>query len=163
MLNHSYGIVGDNLDLFIRVKHMASDNQNKSIHWFNLLGLINRVSESDFNNEQPIKAVDDIKISDLVPSKELHQEHLKDLISIVACIVVEKIPAFSEFRKLVIRHIPHKYSEITVSKIKEVIKQKHFAFSFLIFSTVHTVTNSIFRIFVLNLCFVLSRTPFYST
>ena len=70
MLNHSYGIVGDNLDLFIRVKHMASDNQNKSIHWFNLLGLINRVSESDFNNEQPIKAVDDIKISDLVPSKE---------------------------------------------------------------------------------------------
>ncbi len=70
MLNHSYGIVGDNLDLFIRVKHMASVNQNKSIHWFNLLGLINRVSESDFNNEQPIKAVDDIKISDLVPSKE---------------------------------------------------------------------------------------------
>ena len=31
-----YQIIGDNIDLHVKPKHMTSTNQNKDIHWFNL-------------------------------------------------------------------------------------------------------------------------------
>ena len=33
----SYQIVGDNVDLEVKVRHMADDNKNKSLHYFNLV------------------------------------------------------------------------------------------------------------------------------
>ena len=31
-----YQIIGDNVDMLIKVKHQSSSNPNKSIHWFNM-------------------------------------------------------------------------------------------------------------------------------
>jgi hypothetical protein len=32
----SFQIIGDNLDMFVKTKHITSTHQNSSIHWFNL-------------------------------------------------------------------------------------------------------------------------------
>eukprot|EP00794_Sanderia_malayensis_P017126 gene17124-18847_t len=120
MLQQSYGIVGDNLDFFIRVKHMSSTNQNKSIHWFNLLGLLNRVTGSDLDNEHPLKQVDEIKAADFIPTPELHAELLEDLVPLAARVIVDNIPGFADFKKLVLRHIEHKYSDAMKDKTIEI-------------------------------------------
>lgn len=57
----SYQIIGDNLDMLIKVKHMSSTNQNNNIHWFNLNAVKNRVHGNHLPNDQPIKSVLDIE------------------------------------------------------------------------------------------------------
>jgi len=42
----SYQIIGDNLDLNVKVRHMDSENKNKSFHWFNLVAFKDQVSGS---------------------------------------------------------------------------------------------------------------------
>ena len=38
-----YQIIGDNVDLMIKVRHQASDKPDKSIHWFQLNAVKDRV------------------------------------------------------------------------------------------------------------------------
>lgn len=110
MLQKLYQIIGDNLDFFVRVKHMTSQNQNKSIHWFNMLGIVNRVTGNELDAEYPQRQVNELSSADFIPSTSLHAELLSDLIPLVTRVVVDNIPAFSCFRKIAVRHIPHKYS-----------------------------------------------------
>ncbi len=120
VLDESCAIIGDNLDFLIPVKHMASDNQNKSFHWFNLLGLINRVTGSNLSNNQPIRDVADLTTTDFIPSQSLHRELMDDFIQIFVRIMVDDMDVFKDFRKSVTRHIPHKYSEEMSRKTTEV-------------------------------------------
>ena len=120
MLQKSYQIIGDNLDFFVRVKHMTSQNQNKSIHWFNMLGIVNRVTGSELDAEYPQKQVNELSSADFIPSTSLHAELLRDLIPLVTRVVVDNIPAFSCFRKIAVCHIPHKYSKQMAEPSREV-------------------------------------------
>ena len=44
-----YQIIGDNVDLMITVRHKASDKPNKSIHWFHLNTVKDRVNASGYS------------------------------------------------------------------------------------------------------------------
>ena len=52
-----YQITGDNLDLRMKVKHMSSTNKNKSIHWFNVNAVPNRIAANHLANDKPIQSV----------------------------------------------------------------------------------------------------------
>ncbi|CAB3988657.1 Hypothetical predicted protein [Paramuricea clavata] len=51
-LSHApgYQLTGDNVDLYVKVKHMSSTNQNSSIHWFNINAVFNRMNNNQLNN-----------------------------------------------------------------------------------------------------------------
>eukprot|EP00795_Rhopilema_esculentum_P016095 gene16095-7448_t len=115
-----YQVIGDNLDLYIKVKHMTSENQNKSIHWFNLLGLPLRVTGVNLDNTHQQRSIVSMRNEEFIPDKSLHNKLLLDLISLVSRVIVDNIKAFSPFKNLVLRHIPHKYSKEMSMKSYEV-------------------------------------------
>jgi len=106
----SYQIIGDNVDLYIKTKHMASDKQNKSIHWFGMNAVQDRVYLTECSNSAERKSALDIENSDFLPSSEDNSRLLNDFIPLVARVLADKVPMFETFKKVVIRHIPHKYS-----------------------------------------------------
>jgi hypothetical protein len=54
----SYQIVGDNVDLEVKVRHMTKDNKNKSFHWFNLVAFKDQVSGNTLPNKYEVTLAD---------------------------------------------------------------------------------------------------------
>ena len=111
-----FQIIFDNLDFFFRAKHMTSSNQNRSIHWVNLLAVKDSVTGQGIDNTKPIESVYELLNVDFIPSLQQNQELLADL----ARVITDNKPAFKEFKGVVVRHIPHRYSEIMTHKSEQV-------------------------------------------
>lgn len=115
----SYQIIGDNLDLDVKVRHMDSENKNKSFHWFNLVAFKDQVSGSHLPDVHE-KTLDDVPISAFLPSKE-DMLHLKeDFVVLWSRVLVKYMKAFGFLRRSVIYHIPHAYSQIMTESVEEV-------------------------------------------
>ena len=56
-----YQIIGDNVDFLVKAKHMSSTKQNDSVHWFNLNGILDRVSGHEYLNDKPIKSIREVE------------------------------------------------------------------------------------------------------
>lgn len=123
-LSHAagYQITGDNLDMLIKVKHMSSSNQNKSIHWFNLNAVLHRVLGNDKSGDGPIQSITELENVDFLPSAMDNQDFLFDIIPIVARVIVDKIPTFKNFKDVVVRHIPHSYTDLMKEKSTQVLR-----------------------------------------
>ena len=50
-----YQIIGDNVDLMIKVRHQASDKPNKSIYWFHLNAVKDPVNASGYSDDGPLR------------------------------------------------------------------------------------------------------------
>lgn len=116
-----YQIIGDNVDLMIKVRHQASDKPNKSIHWFHLNAVKDRVSGAGLSEKGSIKLVDEVENWEILPSYQDNEELLHDFIPLFARVICDRIPALKSFKDVVIRHIPHKYSNATKQKSEQVI------------------------------------------
>ena len=121
-----YQIIEDNIDLHIKPKHMTSTNQNKDIHWFNLNAVLHRVTENDLSDSKPSKFIKDMESVDFLPSQDDNLAFLTDLIPLAARVISDKIPAFEKFKSCVIRHIPHKYSDVMAKESDQVPIQQVF-------------------------------------
>ncbi len=107
-----YQIIFDNLDFFVKAKHMSSESKNKSIHWVHVLLVRDRVTGENLDDTKPLRPALSLKNSDFVPSLQHHNDILKTFVPIVANILVDNIPAFACFKGTTVRHIPHKYSDV---------------------------------------------------
>ena len=107
-----YQIIFDNLDFFIQVKHMTSENRNKSIHWVNVLLVLDRVSADHLDDTQPLKSVFDLFYVDFVPTMHHNAMLLEAIVPLFARVIVKNMPAFSGFKNIVERHILHQYSDV---------------------------------------------------
>ena len=116
-----YQIIGDNVDLMIKVRHQASGKPNKSIHWFHLNAVKDRVSGAGLSEKGSIKLVDQVENWEILPSYQDNEDLLHDFIPLFAQVICDRIPALKSFKDLVIRHIPHKYSNVTKQKSEQVI------------------------------------------
>ena len=115
-----YQITGDNLDMLVKVKHMSSTNQNKSIHWFNLNAVMHRVIGNDLRSDGPIRPVLEMENIEFLPSVTDNYKFLGDVIPLAARVIVNRIPAFSSFKDVVVKHIPHTYSDAMKEKSAQV-------------------------------------------
>ena len=106
-----YQIIFDNLDFFVKVKHMSSENKNKSIHWVHVLLVRDRVTGENLDDTKQLRPAISLKNSDFVPSLLHHNDLLKTFVPIVANVLVDNIPAFACFKGATVRHIPHRYSD----------------------------------------------------
>ena len=79
----SYQIVGDNVDLDVKVQHMSQDNKNKSFHWFDLVAFKDEVSGTTLPNKYEV-TLGDAAISSFIPSnseiKKLKQDYVVPLV-----------------------------------------------------------------------------------
>ena len=104
----------------MNVEFIGSYIQYISIHWFNMLGLPLRVTGKDLDTEQQQRPASSIRNEEFIPDEAMHMELLHDLMPLVSRVIVDNIKAFDLFKPLVVRHIPHKYSEEMAKKSEEV-------------------------------------------
>jgi len=123
-----YQIIGDNVDLMIKVRHQASDKPNKSIHWFHLNAVKDRVNGAGLSDDGPIRLVNDVEHWEILPSSKDNQDLLHDFIPLFARVISDRIPAFKLFKDVVVRHIPHKYSDVMMQKSDQVNEFKNLCY-----------------------------------
>ena len=112
-------IIGENVDLHINVRHMSEQNKNRSLHTFNLVAMRDVVSGSNLPDKH-IRTLNDVEISELLPSHNDVQQLKKDFIVLWARVMVKNLPAFSFLKGVVIQHIQHQYSKEMQAVIEEV-------------------------------------------
>lgn len=114
-----YQIIGDNVDMYVKTKHMSSDKQNKSIHWFAMNAIQERVSLKCTSTEQ-IKSILDVENSEFLPSAEDNSKLLQDFIPLASRVLVNKVPDLQCLKGAVMKHIPHQYSQLMKKKSVQV-------------------------------------------
>ncbi len=79
-----------------------------------------RVVGADLSDEKLIGPNKQLQPKDFLPSDKDNQ-HLHHFIPLFARVIVDEIPAFkSVFKDVVVRHIPHKYTEVMARKSEQV-------------------------------------------
>lgn len=116
----SYQVIGDNIDLYVKTKHMANNRQNKSIHWFLMNAVQDRVIGKGLDNSQQIKPIMEVENAEFLPSKEDNSDLLHDFVPLVTRVIAENVPAFACFRDVVVSHIPHEFSQEMKTKSTQV-------------------------------------------
>ncbi len=115
-----YRIIGDNLDFYIRVRDLRLDHQNKSIHWFHLYALLDRISCLHLS-DTPQKSLSSISNDVfLLAAKELG-EIRKSMGILISRVLVKHMEVFDKMSSLVTWHIQHEHSEEMAKKSVEVI------------------------------------------
>ena len=100
---------------------MSSTNQNKSVHWFNLNAVMHRVIGNHLSSDGPIRSVLEMENIEFLPSFTDNYIFLSDVIPLVARVIVNRVPAFSSFKDVVVKHIPHTYSDVMKEKSTQVL------------------------------------------
>lgn len=72
-VNAGYQFVGDNCDLHVNVRHIATDNKNKSFHWFNSVVFQDQVSGNHLPDKHEV-TLEEVPVSSFFPSNEDTQE-----------------------------------------------------------------------------------------
>ncbi len=84
-----------------------------------MIALLLRATGEDLNNEYPQRPASSLEKGDFIPDKKLNVDLIQDMIPLIARVIVDNVHAFKEFRGLVVRHIPHKYSKRMSEKSQE--------------------------------------------
>ena len=108
---HIFRMVGDNFDLLIKVRQMLLDHHNKSHHWFNLLFIFSRVSSVHLPNNAPLQTLSEFPIEQYFLDDEERESTMKDYTVLVSRILCDHLSFLAPFKSVLVRHIPHEYSE----------------------------------------------------
>jgi len=122
LLQHppTFQTMADNLDLVVKVEHMSASSQNNSIHWFNSNAVKNRVLANHLSNDNLVKFVLELENVEFLPSPEDNEAYLHNITALETRVVVRNIPALSQLKDIVVKHIPHEYSDVVKEKSDQV-------------------------------------------
>ena len=81
-------------------------------NWFNLNVLMHRVTGNDLRSDGPIPSVLEMKSIEFLPSVTDNYNFLSNVVPLVTRAIVNRVPAFSSFKDVVVKHIPHNYSDV---------------------------------------------------
>ena len=65
----TYKLAGDNIDKNVTPRHMTMDSQTKSLHYFHVYGVRDRIDLSSYSNDKQVPDVSSIQLSNLLPTK----------------------------------------------------------------------------------------------
>ena len=127
-----YMLVGDNLDLRVKRRHMTIDRQNKDMHLYNLIAVKNRVALPEDLigiKARQINNVTDINLRDFIPSQEEEVQFKKDIKFLMTKDLIEYIEDVKWMKEFTPKYLLHNHwAEIqTVSEIVSALD--HYLFS----------------------------------
>ncbi|XP_028414794.1 uncharacterized protein LOC114537881 [Dendronephthya gigantea] len=113
----SYKLVGDNIDTMIHARIQTQKlHENRSIHWTQQYGILNRVNEPSLDRSRPQKPLQEIQLIKLLPGKYV-QENLKTRwAALVARVICKYLGKFKHLKRALVYHIQHKYSKEMADK-----------------------------------------------
>ena len=97
----SYILVGDNWDKNIRPRHMTVEHQTTSLHLFHAYAALDRVDCTGLSDDAPTADLKNMSPLSFMPSVEDCMKLRDDYITLVARIVVDKLPSFKLFAESV--------------------------------------------------------------
>lgn len=125
----SFRIVGDNIDLEINARIQTKENTNKSLHWTQQYGVVNRVNDPSLDKTRPRKLLKNIQLGEILPGNTVQENLVKRWAVLVSRVVCRYLDKFKYLQDAVITHIPHKYSEEMTKKSESVSENIGFAYS----------------------------------
>ena len=121
-----YQVVGDNVDMRILVRFMLMMAQDREIHHFNHLAIMNRVNAHHLPDDQPICSKQDFQPSLILPNGETNATLRSNWIVLIGHIIAKYLPQLRWITDYLPKDIPHRHQDEarkkseTVSKIFEV-------------------------------------------
>lgn len=78
--------------------------------------MLDKVSDPSLPDSLPKKDVKDLQLLELLPDARIQENLVWQWSVLVTRVVTKYLKAFQPFQKVVIRHIPHQYSEEMAAK-----------------------------------------------
>ena len=144
-------MVADNIDHTVQARVQTKDHTNRDIHWTHQYAMKEKVIDLSLDDSSPQKQISDIDLMQLLPDGDVIQNLVWQWAVLVSRVVSKYLPAFKSFRKDVIHHIPHQFSE-EMSMKSEIVR----------FESIHVllfvIGHSYMALNILSLlnCFTLS-------
>lgn len=108
-----FQLIGDNWDKNILPSFRTSQQKTLSIHLFNLVAVVDRITPQPAIN-LAVLDISDINISTYLPSVEERGKLMKELTFLFATSVIANIPQLQKaFKSVYPQHLDHKYSEFS--------------------------------------------------
>ncbi len=104
-----YQIVGDNVDMRIRVRHMTIGHQDQDIHHFNHLVIKNRVNAHHLPDDKPTCDPASFQPNMILPNAETNASLRSSWIVLIGRIIAKYLPELSWFKDHIPENIPHKH------------------------------------------------------
>ena len=84
----------DNLDFLLKVRDMTETHQNKSLHYVQLMAVVDRVNCEHLPDDRPVGNLNNIEDHEFLPTGDDNSSLRDDFIHIMALILAENVPAF---------------------------------------------------------------------
>ena len=117
----TFKVVGDNIDKNIQPQDMRLDNQTKSLHYFHVYTVRDRIDLSNYDDTSSSPDISSICVDQLLPSNDDNTTLRANYSILIARVLKKYIPFFKEFGNGLERHIRHQYYEEMSSK-SEVVR-----------------------------------------
>lgn len=116
-----FQIVGDNWDKNILPSYRTSQQNTLSLHLFNLIGVVDRVTPNiDSAHEENLLNVQDLEAEKFIPSLQEQDILIKELTFLVSTALVQNIPKLkSILGSIYPEHFDHQYSDLAGIKTKQ--------------------------------------------
>ena len=115
LLRHRYQptskLVGDNVDKNIKPQDMRIDNQTKSLHYFHLYDVRDRIDLTEYGDEEPTPDISSVSVDSILPSAEDDLAMRTNFSILIARVLRKHMPFFKEFGVGLERHIRHEFYE----------------------------------------------------
>lgn len=98
----------------------TAENPNRSLHWTQQFGVVNRVIEPQLEETYPRKPMKHIELLDLLPVKAVQDNLVNRWAVHVSRIVTKYLECFKSLKDVVVYHIPHEYSKVMAGKSESV-------------------------------------------
>ena len=107
----TFKIVGDNIDKEVKPRHMRSDNQTRSLHYFHSYAVRDRLNLDSYDDNPSAPDQSSIDLELLLPSSDDARDIRHNMTILIARILKKYMPYFSKFAKGLERHITHDFYE----------------------------------------------------
>lgn len=104
-------LVGDNIDKNIKPQDMRIDNQTKSLHYFHVYNVRDRIDLNEHDDEEPTPDISSISIDSILPSAEDDVAMHNNYSILIARVLRKHMPFLKKFGAGLERHIRHEFYE----------------------------------------------------
>lgn len=106
----TFVIVADNSDKTTNPRHMTINHRRQFLHFMHMYAALDRVSCASLPSNMHQGDVMHLTTSAFLPTAEDSQQLCANYATLLARLVVEKLPYFAVFKDCVVSHIPRRYS-----------------------------------------------------
>lgn len=90
-------------------------------HWTLHFAAKGRIKRNPSESRTSQCRIKDLKLAKLLPGKAAMNSYKSSFSTLIARVLTKYMPAYSVFKHVVVKHIPHRYSKEMAEKSKQVI------------------------------------------